>query len=218
MHVSFFFFSGYNKTGNWPEPQLFIWSKSKGESHSMLSQTISKSVLNLRAAFIIPAKNDVLGWIKWAHTTTRKAFLICDLHCEYKAFFCFFFLKAKWTLLILQVVIWQCHVRITELALNQRAGLGQDCDHTPRGLCRGCSCPLLHARELTWPSCFPEPKELTQNYFKHLCKSLHCTMWESSNTSLLFFCTLSIAAYTGTKGMENSATLTSQYASEIYYV
>ena len=105
----------------------------------MLSQTISKLVLNLRAAFILSAKNGVLGLIKWTHTMTRKAFqVVTDLHREDKAFSCFLFLKAKWTLLILLVIIWQCHAEITELALNQLTGLGQDCNHARRGLCWGC--------------------------------------------------------------------------------
>jgi len=62
---------------------------------------------------------------------TRKNFSGCDLHCEDKAFPCFLFLKAKWTLLILLVVIQQCHAEITELALNLLTGLGQDCNHAP---------------------------------------------------------------------------------------
>lgn len=74
--------------------------KKKGESCFVLLQTISKVALNPRVTFILSVKNGILGWIKWAHTTTRKAFSGCDLCCEDKEFSCLF-LKAKGTLLIL---------------------------------------------------------------------------------------------------------------------
>lgn len=101
------------------------------------------------------SKNGVLRWIKWAHTTTRKAFSACDLHCEDKEFSCLF-LKAKWTLLIF------CGHRAvlcgdTELALNLLPGLGQDCN-PPMGFCQGYFLCWAPYRELRWPHCFPEPK------------------------------------------------------------